>query len=200
MTDNKTLLQKIDVFISSPSDVQAERDCIYEIVTAINEEPSVRERYVLKPLAYERLVPPEVGDSPQKVVDKYMREAGKADLFIGVLWSRMGTPVIDDDGTSYQSGTEYEFRKAYEARTSERKKPIMLLYRCMRAIPPTADFEQAGRVQSFFKRFEGSDAEFKGLYKRFESLDEFKAGIRKDILEVLAKIDPDADDVQPVIQ
>ncbi|MBX3081676.1 MAG: DUF4062 domain-containing protein [Anaerolineae bacterium] len=194
MSDNK--LQKIDVFISSPSDVQAERDAIVEIIGEINEMPSVRDRYVLKPLAYERIVPPEVGEKPQKVVDKYMREAGKADLFIGVLWARMGTPVVDDDGTEYQSGTEYEFRKAYEARTSARGKPIMLQYRCI-AEKPDVDPEQKARVDTFFKRFEGDGADFKGLYKAYKTVDAFRGLLRKHLLEVMEQITPDADDMQP---
>jgi hypothetical protein len=69
----------------------------------------------------------------------------------------------------------------------------MLLYRSLQAIPVTADFEQIGRVQAFFKRFEGDAADFNGLYKTYTTLDEFKTLIRQHLLEVLAQIAPHSD-------
>ncbi len=68
-------LQKIDVFISSPGDVSAERNIAIRVLERLNRLHHIADRYVLRPLAYEQTVPASVGESPQAVVDKYMMEA-----------------------------------------------------------------------------------------------------------------------------
>src|SRR5450759_4760958 len=166
-------LQKIDIFISSPGDVGEERKIASEVIEQLNSMSQFADRCMLKPLAYEKIVPAAVGESPQRAVDRYMMEADQADIFICILWSRMGTPVIDSNGKEYQSGTEYEFIKAYQA-NQKSGKPAILLYRAMKSIPPDADLEQALRVQDFFKRFEGKDAEFKGMVGKYKNNEEFK--------------------------
>jgi hypothetical protein len=192
-------LQKIDVFISSPGDVQPERDIVQKVIERLNDLSHIAARYVLKPYAWEKSVPAVIGESPQKVVDKYMLQAEHSDLFIGILWSRMGTPVLDEvTGKEYQSGTEYEFIHAYNSYQAK-KKPQILLYRSMQPIAPTADFEQAAKVQAFFKRFEGKDAEFKGLYRTYKTLDEFDDMIFQDLEKLLAdeEIAADENDILP---
>ena len=109
-------IKKISVFISSPGDVKAERQASVKIIKRINDFSYIRDKYILVPLAYEELVPGAVGASPQDTVDKYMTQAQNTDLFICIMWSRMGTPVFDQvTGKTYKSGTSYEFTQAYEA-------------------------------------------------------------------------------------
>lgn len=180
-------VQKIYTFISSPSDVSKERNEIISLIERLNVMPHISSHFVFVPLAYESLTPAVVGQGPQKVVDKYMMDAKKSDIFICVLWSRMGTPILDEEsGTEYQSGTEYEFIQAYKE-NQKSGKPHMLLYRCTRNIPHDVDVEQVGKVQKFFKQFEGKDSKFKGLYKNFTSTDEFSKMLFKDLNEILSK-------------
>ena len=42
-------------------------------------------------MAWEDTVPAIVGENPQAVVNRYMRQAGECDIFVCVLWGRMGT-------------------------------------------------------------------------------------------------------------
>ena len=184
-------VQKIDIFISSPGDVIEERKIASKVIEQLNSTPHIENRYTLKPLAYEEKVPAAVGETPQRTVDRYMMEADKADIFICILWSRMGTPVIDSEGKEYQSGTEYEFSRAYQA-YQKSGKPTILLYRAMKSIPPDADLKQAACVQDFFKRFEGKEAEFKGLYRKFKSNEEFKDILHLDLEVIISKIIPPA--------
>src|SRR5215510_6338047 len=183
----------LDIFLSSPSDVTDERKVTLEVIEQFNGRKTMQEQYVLKPLAYENIVPGVVGESPQRVVDRYMLEAGNADIFICVLWSRMGTPVVDEtSGERFESGTAYEFLTAYRANQYSRSneapgKPAILLYRCLRPLSPKADLVQALKVQQFFQQFEGADAALKGMYKTYESLSDFARLLSQDLDTLLAE-------------
>jgi hypothetical protein len=78
----QTTLTKLDVFLSSPGDVQEERAIVKNVIRILNDLPHINRHFVLKALAYENNVPPVIGERPQKTVDRYMRRAGKSDIFI----------------------------------------------------------------------------------------------------------------------
>ncbi|RIJ90179.1 MAG: hypothetical protein DCC43_14990, partial [Candidatus Brocadia sp.] len=180
-------LKKINVFISSPGDVQEERQIAIEVLNRLNNMSHIQNRYVLKPLAYEDIVPATVGKTPQGIVDRYMMEAGKSDIFVCILCKRMGTPVTHEEtGEKFASGTEYEFIDAYRS-NQKQGMPHILLYRGMKFISPDADTEQLKLVQNFFKRFKGDTAELKGLYKEYETVEELKDIIFKDIDTIIAE-------------
>src|SRR5436309_16031851 len=93
---SKTTLE-LSVFISSPGDVREERLRTTEVVERLNRLSHIADRMVLKPCAYEAQVPPLMGRDPQPIVDAYMTKAADADLFICMLWGRMGTPVLSPE-------------------------------------------------------------------------------------------------------
>jgi hypothetical protein len=167
-------IQKIDVFVSSPGDVAPEREIVTRVIERLNRLSAIRERALLRLVAYEKDAPPVVdGSSAQAVVDRYMMKAEHSDLVICILWARMGTPVRHPEtGEQFQSGTEYEFTTAYRANV-ETGKPYILLYR-KTAPKPDANPEQQARVAAFFRRFEGEEAEFRGLYKTYQTLEAFE--------------------------
>jgi hypothetical protein len=180
-------VQKIAIFISSPGDVYEERQIALRVIERFNKRNSVASRYFLKPLAYEEIVPAVVGQRPQAIVDNYMMEAATADIFVCILWQRMGTPVLDEEtGEQFQSGTEYEFLSAYRSNL-EHGKPFILLYQSMKPYPLEVDHEQLHQVQSFFKRFEGECAELKGLYKTYHSNEEFERILDHDLDAIIEK-------------
>ncbi|MBK8023251.1 MAG: DUF4062 domain-containing protein [Chloroflexi bacterium] len=167
------MLRKIDVFISSPGDVRAEREIAARVVDRLNALAFVQQHFTLRALAYEDRVPPSVGSAPQQTVDRYMMQAKDSDLLICIFWERMGTPVYDDaTGVQYESGTHYEFATAYAA-NQQTGKPHILLYRRM-SEAPDANPDQKARVDAFFNRFEGQNAPFKGLYRQYYTLEEFE--------------------------
>jgi len=61
-------LQKLDIFISSPGDVGEERKIASEVIEQLNSMSHISDRCTLKPLAYEKIVPAAVGESPQRTV------------------------------------------------------------------------------------------------------------------------------------
>jgi hypothetical protein len=167
-------IQKIEVFISSPSDVAPEREAAARAIERLNRLSSIRERAYLSLVAYEKDAPPIVdGSSAQAVVDRYMMRAEHSDLLVCVFWSRMGTPVKHPEtGEQFESGTEYEFVSGYRANLLN-GKPFILLYR-KSAPNPDADPEQSAKVDAFFSRFEGERPDFRGLYRTYPSVDAFE--------------------------
>ena len=67
-------------------------------------------------------------DGQQGLADEQMRIAD-ADLVIAVFWSRLGTPVLEDD-----SGTAHELRIAWQAWKTT-GKPAVWLYFCLQDVP-----------------------------------------------------------------
>ena len=67
----------------------------------------------------------------QSQIDHYLQPA-QADIAVFILWSRLGTPlprhITRDDGSRYDSGTEYEFEDAVNA-FQKNGKPQLLVYR-----------------------------------------------------------------------
>ena len=181
-SNHLSAMQPIRFFISSPSDVRDERKIVLELLQDLNHSPFVLPHFALRALAYEETAPAKMGNAPQSIIDEYMR-ADACEVYIGILWHRMGTPTTDPTtGEQFLSGTEYEFRKAYVA-YSAAGKPLVLLYRCRRPIPQDADEEQWALVKQFWGRCGDADKEYQGLPKAYETLEDFKKLVEHDIAQ-----------------
>jgi hypothetical protein len=182
--------QRIVVFLSSPSDVQAERDRAKSVCAALQREPFIRENFQLDVRAYEDLVPPVIGAAPQRTVDTYAQLA-EADVVIGILWSRMGTPLVDAAGERWESGTAYELGTAVRRYERTGTHPVVLLYRGRRAVPPATPAENAAHVDRYFNSFKEPSSGRRGLPPReFTTTDEFAEHLRDDLREVLQHYKP----------
>jgi len=183
---------EIRIFISSPSDLLSERIIIKNVIADLNNTPQYRNRYKLTTYAYEDSAPALIGLEPQHVIDKYMLKPEDADIFICMLWLRMGTPMKDinpDTGEPYQSGTEYEFLTAYRA-YQQRRRPSILLYHCRRfADPEQIDPKQLDRVNAFFKRFK-SAGDLDGLVGSFREPDDLKTTLWSTLTQLLDEAAP----------
>lgn len=180
----------INVFISSPGDLFPERKALQEILDEMNHRAAFVDRVKLVPQMYEVSAPAIVGMEPQLVVDSYLVPADQADIFVCMLWLRMGTPqkLIDPATRSvYRSGTEYEFLTAYRAyqRTG---RPTILLYRCLRDTPRNLPYSiQPELVEQFFARFDVERGSFKGMISTFTDVDDLKTIFRRDLDHVIAR-------------
>lgn len=181
-----TFLKSIQVFISSPSDVKTERECAVRTLERLNRMSHIRSRFSFVPAIYESDAPPMIGKPPQQVIKEYMLRPNQADLFICVLWQRMGTPLKDNaSGEEFRSGTEYEFSSAYRA-NQESGAPLILLYRCARAAEGSVDADQNRAVQDFFQKFTSPEATWKGLFKTYQSIQEFEDQLFQDLDHVIS--------------
>jgi hypothetical protein len=180
----------VRVFISSPGDLFAERKIVKDVIEELNRSPRYLNRYKLIPYAYEDSTPALAGEEPQVVVDNYLLRPEEANIFVCMLWQRMGTPtqnlVNPETGQPYQSGTEYEFLTAYRA-YQQHSWPLVLLYRCKQPLDPdkldTAQFE---RVKAFFARF-GTSGDLDGLVGAFRDHTELKETLRRDLEQLLER-------------
>lgn len=178
MSDKR--IRRVDLFVSSPGDLSAERREIARVADELNRMSHVRGRYHLDVHAYEEETPPLLGEAPQRSVDRFMLRPADADVFVCMLRSRMGTPVEDPaTGERFDSGTAFELACALRA-WRQRSRPHLLLYRCTRAAPD-ADAAQLASVEAFFARLEAGDGELRGLYKRFESVAELHELVFHDL-------------------
>jgi len=116
------------VFVSSPGDVQDERDVLDEIVSTINDIDGEFGNFVVKLFKWDKNVTPRIGAGPQEVVDEQTRAY---DIYLGIMSAWFGTPTDD-----YDSGTEQEFREAL-ANAESKGEPWILFYFDDQANPGT---------------------------------------------------------------
>jgi formylglycine-generating enzyme required for sulfatase activity len=147
--------------------MQAERDVLPTVVEELNSGIA-RERGLRLELsrwetdAYPGFHP----EGPQGLIDPILR-IEDCDLLIGIFWKRFGTPVKDA-----KSGTEHEFRHAYESWQQHGRPQIMIYFNQKPALPKTkAEIDQWGQVLDFQQNFpkEGLWWPYKGK-AQFEKL------------------------------
>ncbi|MEM9366939.1 MAG: NACHT domain-containing protein [Planctomycetota bacterium] len=121
------------VFVSSPGDLQDERDAAARVIEDIGQESLIADHFSLRCYRYEDRTPPVVGgDEPQEVVDYFTARASEVDILICILGDTLGTPLVDTksipgERLRYASGTAYELQQALGV--PPEKRPQILLYR-----------------------------------------------------------------------
>jgi WD40 repeat protein len=181
MTSRKGLLfdpmQTLRIFISSPSDVRAERVRAYDVVQRL--QTKFRAFIKVEPILWE--------DEPMRATSSFQAQIPKpseTDVVICVLWARIGTRLPHDyrraDG-SVPTGTEWEFEDAYESYKA-RKTPDLLVYR--KTAPPeitvTSDEmleewqQQKKALDVFLARwFQDHEGGFKAAFNTFATDEDF---------------------------
>jgi len=173
------------IFVASPGDVAEERVRLKKVVDGLNQPKKLADRLGLRLQLLDWHVPPGMG-RPQGVILE-QRPVEEWDIFIGILWSRFGTPSGEVDaqtGLAYDSGTHEEFMQAYRA-WQKTGRPRILFYRCNREIAPDQiDPEQLAKVQAFWKEFQ-AEGEHPGLLQEYDTPDAFEDQVRSDLEELL---------------
>ena len=77
-----------NVMIASPGDVVSERTIIRDVIYVWNEVHSESRNIVLMPIGWESHSSPEMGGSPQAIINKQVLY--KCDFLVGVFWTRIG--------------------------------------------------------------------------------------------------------------
>ena len=170
--------REIRIFISSPSDVQAERDALKALVKdELQHTIGEKHQLHLVPVMWEELGRPGMGD----IQDNLFRQLGEFNIFIGIFWHRFGTPSGD-----YQSGSEAEFRLAYEKWKADNSFPIFM-YFCDGPLPNDVDIDQLMQVRSF-----RDEVKSKGLTWHYQGAEDLVKKVRKhlhdEINEFLSKV------------
>jgi tetratricopeptide (TPR) repeat protein len=169
------------VVVASPGDVKPERDTISKVVDEVN-------RTIARPLGLHLDVyrwetdshPGFHPEGPQGLIDPQLK-IETCDLLIGIFWRRFGTPVSDA-----KSGTEHEFRIAYEAWTKNHKPQIMVYFSQKPYAPKSKEeTDQWGLVLQFKKDFPKQ-----GLWWDYKSKSEFESFLRNHLTQFLQAQSP----------
>ncbi|MEO8600958.1 MAG: AAA family ATPase [bacterium] len=183
-------MRKFSIFLSSPSDVRVEREEARRVIEQLGRE--FANQATIGSYFWESQ-PLEAAKAPQES----LREAASCDIVVGVVWSRMGTPLTGDrykraDGTRYESGTAYELETALEAGRA-RGTPRVLLYCNSRPVNyPAKTWEDAKqqheRLTAFLERqIRTDDGAWKGAYKGYASAQEFAQLLGEDLTELVTR-------------
>ncbi len=184
----QTKLGDVQVFVASPSDVAAERDALSHVIDGLRDGLAKRLGLTLTLQRWEA-VPPDIG-RPQEVLMRYFADE-PFDIFVGILWTRFGSPRRSYSGRerdSLSSGTHEEFMHALRARKHGGAWPLIAVYQCTRGPKDwrTLDLVQAGLVKDFFKEFEAG-GKHPGIKKDYDSVDEFERRVRGELEQALWK-------------
>jgi len=165
MPRNITSLQ---VFVASPSDVNEERECLEAIVSELNLVWAETLGVQLELVRWETHAKPGFGREPQDVINTCVGD--EYDIFIGVMWSRFGTPTTKAD-----SGTHEEFQRAYERfKKNPDEVSIMLYFKNQPIAPADIDPDQIKKINSFKEELGPAG----GLYFQFDDTKEFNSLVR----------------------
>jgi hypothetical protein len=169
-------VRRIKVFVASPSDVRSERELLAEVIADLNISQASR-GVVLELVRWETHVHPDMGRTQGIVNDQI--PPWDIDIFIGIMWSRFGTPTGD-----FGSGTVEEFQHAYERWKHERRPKILFYFRGGPYPVDTPDqVEQLGQVIAFRQTLEGS-----GLIGTYPNPEDFRGLVHLHLLSVLNEL------------
>jgi hypothetical protein len=167
----------LQVFVASPSDVSEERLILNAVVAELNRTWAGSLGLTFEILKWETHSRPGFDVDPQAVINSQLSE--DYDVFIGILWARLGTPT-----NRAVSGTVEEFERAYSRFKSTGLVPeIMLYFKDAPLSPSKIDATQFAALQVF--RTSLSDKG--GLFSTFEDQAGFEASVRAHLSAVAQK-------------
>ena len=179
--------QRFRIFISSPSDVFAERERIERVIVRLNGEFGGS---LLEAIRWERSY-----YTAAKTFQDQIPLPSQTDLVLCIFWKRLGFELPADyrrsDGTT-PTGTEYEFEDAMQAARA-RGTPDVLVYR--KAAPVLLDAEQVEMEQAQFEAlktfwsrwFRSETGQFTAAYQSFETTDQLETDVEAHIRQWLAR-------------
>src|SRR5688572_4352500 len=81
----------IKVMIASPSDVNAERQAVKDVLHDWNTMHSEEKGVVLMPIGWDTHVTPEMGNRPQAIINKQILQG--CDALVAMFWTKLGSPT-----------------------------------------------------------------------------------------------------------
>lgn len=162
------MIRHYRVFLASPGDTAEERIAAEEVIDEINKTRGARDNYRLELVKWETDTYSSVGEDGQDVINK---QINNYQIFVGVMWKQYGSPT-----KRAGSGTEEEFRDAYE-RYVEKKDVHIKFYFKSAPIPLDADLIQAQKVKEF-----KAEIQDLGVYhKSYFATRDFEKQLRMDL-------------------
>jgi len=182
---SRSITKIIRVLLASPGDLDVERDAVAEAVDELNVSLAPSQNVRLELIRWETHVTPSLGNDPQDVVNQQI--GSDYEVFIGVLWTRFGTPT-----PRAESGTIEEFERA-KARWIEDPEGISVAFYFKEEplSPSDIDPHQLAKVLAFREALSST-----AIYGTFVSADDLARLVRvhltKHVLGVGEKINSTA--------
>lgn len=185
--------RQIKVFISSPGDVVPERLVVKSVLARLNAEFSGQA--LLVPILWE--------EEPLLASDTFQAQIHpphEAEIYIGILWSRIGSPLPDSirrpDGSQYESGSVFEFEDALEG-FHARGHPEMLLYRkggapeisLANKAQVLERLDQIDRLQKYVdSKLMAADGSYVAAFHVFEGAGQFETMVETHVRKLVERI------------
>ena len=171
----------IKCFIASPSDVQEEREACDKVVESINRSLGDSLNVRLETLRWEKDAHAAIGTDSQAVINEQLHPEN-ADFFIGVFWTRFGTPT-----SRAESGTEEEFERAYTQWQECRNNKIQFYFKDKDPPYNQLDGKQFEKVKAFREKIATCGC----FYKTFTCKEEFSKmlteALQKELVDLFKK-------------
>lgn len=136
----------LTIFVASPGDVIEERNRLEDAISEWNRTWARDQGLRLELLRWESDVFPNIGLDAQDVINQQIPD--DYDLFVGIMWSRFGTPTLRAG-----SGTAEEFERALTRRLGGSEEPgIFFYFKDAPVSPSKIDTDQLKAVQLFKDR------------------------------------------------
>ncbi|MEZ2269845.1 MAG: AAA family ATPase [Microcoleus sp.] len=165
-------VEKLKIFLASPSDVAKERRYVEEVIKDINDTVASSKDIVLE-LVHSEKAYPGYGQDGQAVLNAQIASMEEYALFVGIMWNRVGTPT-----PRAESGTIEEFERAIAAFERRGQPHIWFYFReAPTQLNTEGELEQRRKVLEFKKKVQRN-----ALTREYKNPSGFRDRFRKDIL------------------
>lgn len=165
-------IKLLKIFLASPSDVSRERKYVLEVVEELNKSIAIAKGITIQVVSSDSAFP-GYGQDGQAVLNTQIGTMKEYELFLGIMWSRIGTPTA-----RAVSGTVEEYERAVRAYNRYEKPQIWFYFRELKAKLDTKEkLEQADGVIKFKKKVQR-----KALVHEYKMPSNFRDRFRQDML------------------
>lgn len=163
--------------MASPGNLTEDRKKVFEIVNYLNLDRGQRDDFVAEVVTWETHTFPAVGDYAQSVInDQFPKDI---DIFIGMMGTHFGTPT-----KNWGSGTEEEFRIAYQTWQKNNKPEIMFYFSNAMSSLGEIDPQQLSKRNSFQNELK----DFGVYHFEYTDIVEFQFDLSRHISSTISKI------------
>ena len=172
-------LHELRIVVASPNDVKEERKILEEVATELNRGVAKDHELYIEISGWDIDAYPGFHVAGAQGLIDLVLQIEDCELFIGIFWKRFGTPTFDA-----KSGTEHEFRKAYEAWKRNQRPQIMIYFNEEESSPKTKEeLVQRGLILDFKDEFPKE-----GLWWSYNGIQDFAKCVRQHLTQFIRKI------------
>jgi len=175
-------MKELRVFIISPSDVEVERDIAKRVCNAINYVTA--DNIKITPVLWE-YHPMDYLNDPQANIDNMLE---KADIFIVILWNRIGSVIEGYKGfvtnSNKVTGTQYEIEKII----SLKKQNIFFFFKQKEKHLNNEEVKQKVRLIEFLEKINLKKGTTKHSYQEFKEPKEFSKKLINTLTITIEKL------------